>query len=230
MHDTRCSLGNPQRWVQPPGQGLGAPPAEPRLSVPWEPRADPQVGRALHEQYFTIPAETRAADRDLLPHSHGTSPRPGSVTQSPTVASSPRPLIQTLIISAYISLQTTSCLCFSFSALILRRVADFASPQLPPAGRGSAAGAAQPPRERSASPGHRGAPLRDRAAPPAPPWLAAPRAAAKRRKNCTSPNLPAELLLLGELFTSQGRAALQGKVHPRWECFAGEVIYSLQGR
>lgn len=70
----------------------------------------------------------------------------------------------------------------------------------------------------------------DRAAAPAPPYPAVLKAAAKGEEDCTSQNLPAELLLLGELFTSLGSVALQGKVHPHRECFTSEAIYRLQGR
>lgn len=220
--------------MQPPGRAWGLLPAEPRVSVPWEPRADPQVGRALHEQCFTSPAGARAADRDLLPHSHGTSPRPGNVTQSPTVASSPRPLIQTLIISAYISLQTTSCLYSFFSALIPRRDADSASPQLPPAGRGSAAGAAEPPQERSASPGHRRAspavPQGTRGCPTGTTLAGCPESCCKGKGELHQPKSAGRAFIAWGAVYIPRRAALQGKVHPRWECFTGEVIYSLQGR
>lgn len=184
-------------------------------------RADPQVGCALHEQCFTTPAETR-----IYGHAHtGLPPRPRNVAQSPMAASSPRPLIQTPIISAYSSPQTTSLLCFSFPALILPRAADSASPQLPSAGRGSTAAAREQHSHPRSAARHWDIPELPRRSLEAD--RAALSAATKGGEDCTSPNLPAELLLLGELFTSQGRAALQGKVHPRWECFAGEVIYSL---
>lgn len=155
------------------------------------------------------PLKPGLQDQDLLPRSHGTSPRPGNLAQSPTAASSLRPLIQTLIISAYNLLQATSLLCFSFSALILPTLQ---APSCPRQGEE----APQHTREQHSHP-RSGA--RHRSIPEQPRRSlegdrAAPRAAAKGGEDCTSPNLPAEILLLGELFTSRGRAALQGKVRP----------------
>lgn len=172
-------------------------------------RAHPQVGCALHEQCFTTPAETRAARagstatlawdfppaRESCPIAHGRI--------------QPKATHPDNLISAYNLLQATSLLCFSFSALILLTLQ---APSCPRQG-------GEAPQQTREQHSHPRSGARHRSIPEQPRRSlegdrAAPRAAAKGGEDCTSPNLPAELLLLGELFTSRGRAALQGKVRP----------------
>lgn len=212
--------------MQPPGGAGGLPLQSPRAQCHGEGelihRWDVLSTAALYHSW-----KPGLPDQDLLPRSHGTSPRPGNVARSPTAASSPRPLTQTLIISAYNSLQTTSLLCFSFPALILPRAADSASLGLPSAGRGSTAAHS----EQHGQPGrgalHRGIPER-----PGDPRgrQGCPQSCCKGRGELHPPKSACPAFIAWGAVYIPRRAALQGRVHPRWECFAGEVICGLQGR
>lgn len=166
----------------------------------------------------------------------GTSPRPGNVARSPTATSSPRPLTQTLIISACNSLQTTSLLCFSFSALILPRVADSASPGCPRPG-------GEAPRHTRSCTGSPGGEHFTGASLSVPgvsrgrqgcltsiPLSGCPESCCKGRGELHQPKSACPAFIAWGAVYIPRRAALQGRVHPRWECFAGEVIYGLQGR
>lgn len=202
-------------------------------------------GTCSHKRCFTNTAETRveeAGDKQTT-RSTGLSPWPGCLSPSPDgrilTASSPRPIIHTLTVNLCLQLAVRD-----FPLLFLPKPQPHH--ELPTALRGlsrprQSGEAPRHGQEWHSSPGsgahcrgipeHHSRSLRgDQAAPPAPPCPAAPKAAAKGGEDCTSQNLSAELSLLVLLFTSLGSVALQGKVHPHWEYFASEAIYSLRGR
>lgn len=151
---------------------------------------------------------------------HGMSTLARASCSGPIPAvSSPRPVTHTLTDDLRL-LQATSP-CFSLSSL--SPTMSYQHPYKHPATLCRAEKHCGMLRSGTATTAHcRGIP--EHPSPSLQGYRASRKAAAKRGEDCTSPNLPEELLLLGELFTSLGSLALQGRVHPRWECFAGSGL------